>query len=92
MLTASPRSGGVIVGHHWAEFVAERQWTKLALRMLKLSSKQHDLYTARFVYRAVIMILRVFENSVMQSILARVGDKSRNKSQGVRKLTGGLCT
>jgi hypothetical protein len=58
--------------------------------MLKLSSKQQDLRTARFVYQAVIMIPGVFENSVMQSIFARVGDKSRNKFQRVRILTGGL--
>jgi glycosyltransferase involved in cell wall biosynthesis len=54
----------------WHEFVAQRQWTKLALHMAKLSWKQHDLYTARFICETVYMILRVFKKSLIQSILA----------------------
>jgi hypothetical protein len=63
----------------WHEFVAQRQWTRLAVHMLKLSWKQHDLQTARFVCETMYMILRVFKKSLSESILAW-RDKGRSKS------------
>ena len=40
----------------WPILVAERRWLKLACHMLRLSVKQHDRYTAQFVYHTVITI------------------------------------
>ena len=54
----------------WHEFVARLQWVKLASHMLKLSWKQRDLYTARFVCETVIMILRLSKKSLIKSVLA----------------------
>jgi glycosyltransferase involved in cell wall biosynthesis len=40
----------------WPVLVAERRWLKLAWHMLRLSVKQHDRYTAEFVYHTVMTI------------------------------------
>jgi glycosyltransferase involved in cell wall biosynthesis len=50
----------------WLDFVAERQWTRLASHMIKLSWKQHDLLTARYVCGIVIVILRMFTKSLIR--------------------------
>lgn len=64
----------------WPEFVANRQWTKLAAHMFKLSWKQHDLYTASYIWQTVIMILRVCKRALIQSMRAPGGVRSPSES------------
>jgi glycosyltransferase involved in cell wall biosynthesis len=40
----------------WSRLVDERQWPKLAWHMFKLSVRQHDRYTALFVYYTLMTI------------------------------------
>lgn len=40
----------------WPGLVTDRRWLKLAWHMLKLSVKQHDPYTAEFVYHTIMTI------------------------------------
>jgi len=40
----------------WAGVVADRRWLKVAWHMFELSVKQHDRYTAQFVYYTVMTI------------------------------------
>ena len=63
----------------WSEFVAKRQWTKLAAHMLKLSWKQHDLYTASHIRQTIIMVLRACKRALIQSMRA-AGERSSSKS------------
>jgi glycosyltransferase involved in cell wall biosynthesis len=64
----------------WPEFVAKRQWTRLAAHMLKLSWKQHDLYTASHIWQTAIMILRVCKRALIQSMRAPGVARSPSKS------------
>jgi glycosyltransferase involved in cell wall biosynthesis len=64
----------------WPEFIAKRQWTRLATHMLKLSWKQHDLYTASHIWKTVIMILRVCKRALIQSMRAPEENRSPSKS------------
>jgi glycosyltransferase involved in cell wall biosynthesis len=52
----------------WGEFVADRQWSKLGWHMLRLSVKQHDLYTARVICSTARMIAGSFKKSLLQRI------------------------
>ncbi|WP_454618214.1 glycosyltransferase family 2 protein [Bradyrhizobium cenepequi] len=64
----------------WPEFVDKRQWAKLAAHMLRLSWKQHDLYTASHIWRTAIMTLRVCKRALIQSVRALRQDRSPSRS------------
>ena len=64
----------------WPEFVDKRQWAQLATHMLRLSWKQHDLYTASHIWRTTIMTLRVCKRALIQSMRAPRQDQSPSKS------------
>jgi glycosyltransferase involved in cell wall biosynthesis len=50
----------------WPILVADRRWFKLGWGMLKLSVKQHDRYTAFWVYHSIIGIGRHFKRQLRQ--------------------------
>jgi glycosyltransferase involved in cell wall biosynthesis len=56
----------------WPDLVADRRWIALAWQMLKLSVKQHDRYTARWVFDMLVRIARLMKSTLRQQV-QRVG-------------------
>jgi glycosyltransferase involved in cell wall biosynthesis len=48
----------------WPDLVADERWTKLAWQMLKLSVKQHDRYTATWVYYMGVRVGQLFKRKL----------------------------
>jgi glycosyltransferase involved in cell wall biosynthesis len=49
--------------HSWQELLEDRKWLKLAFRMLKVSLRQRDRYTARFVRETIKTAVYTFGTS-----------------------------
>jgi glycosyltransferase involved in cell wall biosynthesis len=52
----------------WSDLIIDKRWGKLAWQILKLSVKQHDKYTALWVYYTVVKIGHVIKTGLQQKL------------------------